>query len=154
MKHCLVTRRVIVLRGQTITNMFEWKKCFAMFAQIFDVVHILSNTIKQGVRTENIWSCLIAKLPVQTGLKTNLRCLKTGFVTRWVHLKNIWKFKLMSILLAAFPYFDRILLWGFFGRIFLRTIPVCTSELWLNHWWIGPKKSPQQNPIEVRKSSE
>ena len=41
----------VVLNGQTVTNIFERTKCCTMLDQIFDVVQILSNTIKQGVQT-------------------------------------------------------------------------------------------------------
>jgi len=53
-----VTKHVDVeLSGQTVSNMFERTKRFAMFYQMFDVVQILSNTIKQGAsKRENVWS--------------------------------------------------------------------------------------------------
>lgn len=49
MKHCLKTKHVdvvTVLCGRTVSNMFERTKRFAMFYQMFDVVQILSNTVK------------------------------------------------------------------------------------------------------------
>jgi len=49
-KHCFV------LSGQTVSNVFEWTKCFTVFDQMFVIIQILSNTIKQGVQHENGWT--------------------------------------------------------------------------------------------------
>ena len=32
---------------------------------------------------------------------------------------------------------------------FHRTIPVCTSELWLSHWWIGPQ-NPHKKTDQIK----
>lgn len=58
-KHYLVIKHTDVLLGvQTVSNIFESMKHFVMFDQMFDVVQIVWNTIKQGAYTEK---CLVAK---------------------------------------------------------------------------------------------
>ena len=77
----VVDKRVdVVLCGQTVSKMFEKNKMFTVFDEMFDVVHILSNTIQHDqiwcLKRKNVWSpnndrsCLIAKyvFPVWTGL--------------------------------------------------------------------------------------
>lgn len=52
----------VVQSGQTVSDMLEWAKCFAMFNQMFDVAQSLSNTLKLGpTQSYNFWSCYIAK---------------------------------------------------------------------------------------------